>query len=400
MSVPPSKQQSQSAAESIALIAELFPSASQAIQLKKILLGPPAARLFLLHHDEGSILSALGASEYHSAYDPGQLHLKERGEILARDRGSARKLIADLFKSPLNSLSGEILAGMISALDADAAREITSNQPQFLSSVVVAKPSLAASAQLWIAAGDGRRELFESIVRQKNLDSIIVGNIVKALLESNSDSFLRRAFDEWGKDAVFAALNWITSNGGMMSENCRGALTFHVCTVMDWVETTTEKSVQALLVAAHIIAPYSYQIVERDTRIWLPALNELQGRTEDREALYFCTFLLALGLSNAPPEPLVLVGKCFDIVYRAAWNNQLDDSAWWILDPIVPHLRWPNDWDKCERLRRGLISAFVRHGWPPTELCRRIFDPDILDRLPKSAKKVDGGEAFLQRALR
>ncbi len=380
----------------ISLVAELFPQSSHSIRLKKLLFGEQRQRTFLSQQDETSILSALGSSNHHAAFDAISLRLKERGETLSRDYRSARRLIGELFRSPLNPLGGEILAGLISALDSRAAREITSEQPQLLSALVAAKPSLATSSQLWVAAGDRKRELFESIVRHKNLDSAVVGGIISALLESRSDNFIRRAVDEWGKDAVFATLDWVVANGGVLTESSRGALTFHVNTVMDWVQASPEKSLQALLTAAHIVAPYSYQIWERDTRRWNRAFDEVQGRFGDPDALYLCTFLLALGLGNAPPDPLTLVGNCFELVYRAASNDQLDDSTWEILDPIVPHLSWPNDWDKCERMRRGLISAFIQHHWPPSELYHRISYPDILSRLPKSAEKVDGGKAFLQ----
>lgn len=43
--------------------------------------------------------------------------------------------------------------------------------------------------------------------------------------------FIRRAFDKWGEDAVFAGLDQTERHAGSMSETCRGALTFHLTEV-------------------------------------------------------------------------------------------------------------------------------------------------------------------------
>jgi hypothetical protein len=75
----------------------------------------------------------------------------------------------------------------------------------------------------------------------------------------------------------------------------------------------------------------------------------------------------------------------------------LSDSAWVLVEPFVPELSWLSNWDKCERLRRGLISAFVRNNWPVSELERRIKNRELMHQLLSSAKKADGGDDFLRR---
>ncbi|MDB6027361.1 MAG: hypothetical protein JWM68_3584 [Verrucomicrobiales bacterium] len=379
----------------VALIAELFPQPSLGGRLKTLLFGRTEERTLLRHDDEAAILLALGLSDNYSAFDATTLGLKERGGALSLDYNSARLVIDQLFRSTINPLGGEILAGLISALDPKTAREITSEQPRFISSLFAAKPSLAASHQLWSAAGDRKRDLFESLVRQQSLDSEVLTGIVSALLESGSEMFLRRAFEKWGKDAVFAAMDWIAA-GGKMSETCRVALTYYVPTVMDWLEVSTQRTPWLLASAARIVAPYTPEICTRDTGLWCQALDENAFFPLDGEPLYFSTFILALGLCNAPSTPLSLVRLSFERVYNAAWNDQLSDNSWEILDSIVPHLSWPNDWDKCERMSRGLVSAFVRHNWPPLELPLLVSSSGTLNRILRSAEKVNGGENFLK----
>jgi hypothetical protein len=106
--------------------------------------------------------------------------------------------------------------------------------------------------------------------------------------------------------------------------------------------------------------------------------------------------LLALGLNNSPPSPVDLVSESFERVHEAARTDRLSDSAWVIVEPFVPELSWLSNWDKCERLRRGLISAFVKNGWSGSDLTVGIKDSELLRQLVKSARKLPDGEKFVR----
>ena len=77
--------------------------------------------------------------------------------------------------------------------------------------------------------------------------------------------------------------------------------------------------------------------------------------------------------------------------------NAMPDDTWVILDPIVPHLWWMHDWDKCERLRRGLVEAFVRHRWPLLKLTDCVKNQALLSRVVESAQRVDGGKELISQ---
>jgi hypothetical protein len=106
--------------------------------------------------------------------------------------------------------------------------------------------------------------------------------------------------------------------------------------------------------------------------------------------------LLALGLNNSPPSPVDLVSESFERVHEAARTDRLSDRAWIIVEPFVPELSWLSNWDKYERLRRGLISAFVRFGWSASELKTGIKDSELLRQLIKSARKTYEGDKFVR----
>ena len=98
--------------------------------------------------------------------------------------------------------------------------------------------------------------------------------------------------------------------------------------------------------------------------------------------------MFALALCNAPPSPLDLVSESFERVHRLAEMEQLRDDSRFILQPLVPELSWRKNWDKCERMRRALISAFTRYGWPAGQLTERIRNRDLVEQLLKSARRI------------
>jgi hypothetical protein len=327
------------------------------------------------------------------------LSLRERGRNLARDYEGARSLIGYLFQNPLNSLGVEILAGLISDLDSQAAREITYEHSQFLSDLVRAKPSLATSPGIWKAAGSRRWDLLESLIHNKELEPEVIKGITYALLAADCDDLIRRALDVWGKPAAIGALERMEANNGLMSGPCRDALTFQVHNIMEWVEDGREKTLPALFAAADVVAPFSYEVYSYDSSVWYRPLQDALNRTHEQSALRFLTFMLSLGLGNTLPRPLELIGECFELVHQAAQDQRLSDDDWRILDPIVPRV-FPHYWDRCERMRRGLISSFIRHGWPPGELHNSIPDSRLKRKILASAKHVSGGKAFLKEIRR
>jgi hypothetical protein len=271
----------------VALVAELFPEQTAGGALKRLLLGRQAAQGWLANHEEQDILFALATTSNYQSFDAEVLSIHDRGADLCIAKPDvATWLVGELFRASLNPLGEEILAGLVSAMEPETARRVTSQQLQFLPALFRAKPALAGSSQLWLAGADRKRELFEAVASHENLGPEIVGNIVNALLDSGSDVFITRALDLWGKDAVFQTLDWTEAHAGSMSETCRAALTAHLPPVMDWVEARPARSFESLIAVAHVVAPYTYKISKYESAVWLSTFRSLQNSDNEAEKSY------------------------------------------------------------------------------------------------------------------
>lgn len=379
-------------------VAKIFPDPVSGRGLKENLFGREKDSPKLIRFDEGDLLASIASTEHFEAFDSQSLQLRMRGaDLCCQSPHAARETISKLFRSPLNKLGEDVLAGMIEAIDPSIAREVTQEQPQFLPMLFRAKPELGVSPELWVAAGDRNRELFEALISHNNLGDSLIAKIVEALLASNSEFLLRRALEGWGKPAVFGALEWMEKSNRSLSERSLGALTFHVPGVVEWMLAGPNRSRNMVVMAAHLVAPFSYQIRQFHTDVWLKTFHDLLNEDNSGEATYFAAFLLALGFQNAPPHPIDLVVECFERLHQIAWDDAMPDSTWIVLDPIVPHLMWLHDWDKCERMRRGLIEAFIRNHWPLKRLFDCVADEQLLSRVLDSARKVDGGRQLISQ---
>ena len=93
-------------------------------------------------------------------------------------------------------------------------------------------------------------------------------------------------------------------------------------------------------------------------------------------ALYLRAFLLTVGFQNPGPDAAELVAESFEAVHEAAAENELSETAWLLLEPLLPSLGVWRDWDRCKRLRRALLvsipansishSGVFDHPWVET----------------------------------
>jgi hypothetical protein len=379
----------------VELTASHFPRPSDGRHLKKAVLGEREG-LLIPHAAPKEILFALATTEHHESFNADELGLKERAcRLLTEQPTDGCLLVSELLRASLNPIGEEILKSLILAMSSEDALAFATGQQQFLPTLVRVNAKLATSAQLWKLAGDHKRELFESIAVQPGIEPEVLCGIVDAILDSDSDGFIRRAFTQWGRVAIFEALDWSEAHGGSLTQNCRAALSFHVSDVTSWIATEEEKSTNILAALAHVVAPYASRVAEDDTKVWLHTLHALREKHRKDDADYVAAFLFALALCNAPPAPLDLVSESFERVHWLAEKEQLRDDAWSVLEPFVPELSWGKNWDRCERMRRALMSAFVRYSWPAWELKLRVKDKEVVRQLLKSARKV-AGESYFQ----
>jgi hypothetical protein len=174
----------------VELTADLFPRATDGQRLKRALLGDQKAAI-IPPVDSKDMLFALATTRNIESFDPKELHLTDHASFLQKNHPALGcRLIVELFRASLNDIGDQILTSLILAARPDDVLLFAPDLKQFLPTLFRVNPKLATSAQLWLVAGDRKRELFESLIVQSGMEPEIQSGIVGALLNSGSDAFL------------------------------------------------------------------------------------------------------------------------------------------------------------------------------------------------------------------
>ena len=122
--------------------------------------------------------------------------------------------------------------------------------------------------------------------------------------------------------------------------------------------------------------------MDLESRTYFPRLAEalstfLNRNDADNAAIMVAGRVLQSSLRTSTPESADLAAIVFDIVYHAAAASRLSDDTWRGLLPFLPSSSWWQDWDRCERLRKGVAEKFRSEQWPARRLVGITKDDNV-----------------------
>jgi hypothetical protein len=106
-------------------------------------------------------------------------------------------------------------------------------------------------------------------------------------------------------------------------------------------------------------------------------------------------FAFVLGLDNISQKGHELIKRTFDLLHTAAERSELAFECWRLIRDYLPELPLHKKWDKCERIRRAVIRAYIVHGWPAAFFLQTTLRPEILEDLLRTCERTDEGRELL-----
>jgi hypothetical protein len=131
---------------------------------------------------------------------------------------------------------------------------------------------------------------------------------------------------------------------------------------------------------------------------WLSTLRASHSgvlHSEERQYLY--SYLLARALGDHSNSRAELIAATLNEVYGAASESRLSSEAWSLLDSKLPWSYWSSSWDRCKRLRVGVVNAFVEKKLSPLIFGTLTQDEQFFSELAETAAKTWFGREFLKR---
>jgi hypothetical protein len=385
-------------------VGQLYPHVSEAERLKEALAGPgfPLARSLMPGTAEKDVLLALATTTAWSAFDLDELEVGLRALSLGKgDRESAEALIALLIGADLNPIGEEILLFLIQRMSIEDALCYSDAIPGLVAIVVRLNPDYAKSPAVWKGPPAHQHLLFDAVIASGDIPADVQRSIVFAMLQAGSDTAAERAGRKFGAIAVDAVMTWFDESRVPtpwdLREGWRRALASQPSALLDWLASRKEVREASGALIADLSNPHSAEVRERGADLWLRVVaNQSDGSPENvRNRL--CAFVLALGFEAPEGHSDELVARTFGTVHTALASNRLGEESWGWLEDQLPVLSIWWQWDRCERLRRGLVERFVKYEWPVQSFFRCAANPGALRDLLKTANRADEGDRLLKR---
>lgn len=384
----------------LAITQERFPTPTDGLRFKLAVFGVASATPFGRPLDERMLLKALATTSHSRMLSAEIVHPVERGVALFRTEAvRAAALLLELFHSTLNFLGDDILRGLILGLTQESAIDLAHTEPSLIETALRIRPDLATLPQLWDVREPTQRGFLNALAEARDVHPETAAAVVRALLHAGVEMAARPALRLFGRPAVASVLDALDSNENLLPAPWTHALSEFHSDMLAWLSQRQRIEIRTAMLIASLLDPHSPDVLAHGTRIWQNAISSSRQLQDNEQTFQFCMFLLTLALQNVQPSPEGLAAFTFAYVHGKLEHSEPSYDSWQSISRVLPEIGWRFWWDKCERLRRGLLHSFVAFDWPPGELLRCTSSVKSFNALKRSAKHVMGGQALIKKAL-
>ena len=386
-----SREGVQRASRLVELVGERFPTPYVAVRLKLALFGGSVApEPHPTGVSEAETMLALGVTHVSDAFDADALAVADRARrMLDTDSAAAQRVVQMALEIGLSPIGEVALAPLLTGAGGD-----------LLTAAVARNLKLATNAGLWSTPLPARRSLWNAVAKADPAlidDGTRIG-IVRAMIDAGCTELADEAVGHFGDTAVRTVLEW--PGAGPVSRQLDGAWTRAVgrkpTALLASLLGEGPLGAANLAVLAEALDPDSEGVLRASLDSWLDAAT--RAAKVSPEPIDFKAFLLAVAFDHEGPEAASLAVLTFQPVYDAAREQKLGALAWSRLQSRVPRIL--RQWDRCERLRRGVAVRFARGDWPMTDLPQVVRGELTLDLLLGHCLETEAGRRFVVRVVR
>ncbi len=257
------------------------------------------------------------------------------------------------------------------------------------------RPDLAAMSGAWSRDLGIDDELIEAL-RAANRPA----QFVVAVIRAGRIDLVHRIVDATGAYVVLKAVARTVDDGSMPDDARhewlrRAANPSSTAALL----TADEPSLHMLTLLAGVTSPHDVPNAFGDDP-WLHAFERARDPGEVAGAFSLHVFLLVRAFGRASRSQAGLVRATFGTVHAAIAHGRLHWNDWERLDRVLPWSWTWFDWDKCQRLRAGVVDLFVDRNLSPGTFGRLVVDGWLFDRLADHASRTREGRIYLKSVRR
>lgn len=281
-----------------------------------------------------------------------------------------------------------VLHRTLSELDEDELIAGLASVPTLTGKAITARPELVSVPVIWshLEVDDIAFGVAVATNRQ--------AQAVAALLEAGRNDLASRAVQRLGAEPVLRALNERGNNYRSIANWVRAAAQ-QPGAVAAFLASEAPIHRLLLLDLAQALHP---DAVPNDsgTDPWLIAWRSSTGSVENASMSYLAAYLFARALGSRSQSSAELSQVAFERTHYATATGQLPDDGWRLVEPRLPWSSFWFNWDRCQRLRSGVVDLFIHRNLPPSVFARIATDDQLFQLLASNAARTWHGRSFLE----
>ncbi|MDX6768767.1 MAG: hypothetical protein SF051_04495 [Elusimicrobiota bacterium] len=317
--------------------------------------------------------------------------------LTKRDSDQALSLAADLGSGRLNEFGQSLLAALIEQAPTEKLVQFLPKRRELVYGLIHRRPSLAGLPELWQLMRANQTDLADALIRT-NPEPKVASAVIQAVLRTRSKRALGRLASQWPEMALNCLLDFITQEQPASEW----------ADLLDIVSKYPEIAVE--LLAKHelppsliadilsLLDPHDSRLAEVDFSTWLRLGNIAQGHSREHFAASIQAFLSSVAFASSDSKRSALLLQNFAGLHSALEEDRLNADAWSHLSRHLPELGWWQYWDKCEKLRRGVLKEIAA---AQPELLREFFlmpaNEKTISYLVESLLSLKNGKSLLKK---
>jgi len=260
----------------------------------------------------------------------------------------------------LNSESTEkvVLHRVIADLEAAELIEGLKVIPELFSLVLAHRPELIKEPSFWLNI----RATDESFCVAENKD--LQFDAVAAMLTAGRSDLAPATVQTFGPIVVLEALSRAKGVNSNDLKFWAQAASIDIKSVAEFLGSRASIPRKIIYVLAKILPP---DLVPNDygEDPWFVAWQNSTGSIDDSQVTYILAYFLNRALGWRSKSQAELLQLSFEPIHDALAHNSLSEDCWRTFEPRLPWSIFWLTWDRCQRLRAGVIDRFVDRDLSP-----------------------------------
>jgi len=354
----------------------IFPSVNQGKKFKKAIFGLDGLLSNVMSEDE--ILCSTVTSKYNKCLPPILLRIKERAaNLYLLNPQKCIEISISILNDRLNKVRNEFIVGVFSAVNDSDAILFANEFKGILPTLLTYNSNLLSYVSIWSLSGISRQE----VLAEAKVNGFLNNQVLSAIIHSgSSDDIASELTHYFEKDAIIAALNYQNTTNDFIGWNWVAAFRNYNDVLTTWILSQEEINATVIAILANSLLDDAHTSDKLPLKCWSFLANNL-NLLGDRD-LYIGSvgYLAMMAFSGIDVRYSGIMACVFQPVHDLAANNEINYNIWQRISRYLPSVGL-KEWDRCEKLRKGLVEKYIECNWPIQNFLSSVQSKETLSKI-------------------